>query len=96
MRAVGAVEFRGQPEIRQANRSVRHQENVVGLEIAVHPAQAVQMGQAFADLRQDPVGLTLRQLAFSADELAQTVLGALHHQHDRAVEFGMVRFVQYE
>lgn len=49
---VRALWFRGHVEVGRTHRTVVHQQDVGGFEIAVHPAGRVQLEQSLADLAQ--------------------------------------------
>jgi hypothetical protein len=63
------------------------QQDVVGLDVAVHDSATVREGQGIGDLAQDPGGILDRQLALTAQSLAQgsavdewrDVIGGVRH-----------------
>ncbi len=90
---VGALQFRRHVEVAEPRRAVGHQQDVPGLEVAVHPARPVQLVESLADLGEEG-GARLRHPA--GQQGVQGPLGLLQDEHGRAVEFGAAWVVDGE
>ncbi len=88
---VCAFQFGSQVEVGQSYRTVSHQQDVGGLQIAVHPARVMQLVQALADLGQQRGARPGRRVV--CQQGVQGAFGAFQDEDGGAVEFGVVRVV---
>ncbi len=72
-----------EPEVRQVDVVVGGQQDVRGLDVAVHEAGGVRLVQRRADLRDDPRRPLGRQPALAPDEAADVVAGDVAHRDVR-------------
>ena len=94
---VRAVELAGEPEIGDPRRAVLHEQDVARLQVAVHPAQRVDVDERLADLAQDAGGVRDRLgRRPRREQVLQADRGALHREHDGAVQRGLPRIVDDE
>ena len=91
---VGALQLGGHVEVGEPGRTVLHQQHVGGLEVAVDPAGAVQLGQSLTGLREQRGAL--RRVRGAGEERGERALGPFQYEDGGAVEFGAVRVVDGE
>ena len=88
---VRSLQLRRHVEVGQSYRAVFHQQDVGGLQIAVHPARVVQLVQALADLGQQ--GRARLRLRFVFQYGVQGALGQFQHEDGGAVQLRVPRIV---
>lgn len=94
---LSGIQLPGKPEIRDLDVETVVQQDVLGLEVAVHHVPAVDVCHALEHLPHDVAGLLLREGHHRREVVEElAVLAQLEHQEDEGARFEHVLEFNWE